>query len=64
MKHRVLEKNKITGHSKPLNHVRVILLAYHEFDLRSKAVFLRKTGENLYDILVDKAVGEAFSYVV
>lgn len=40
------------------------LLAYHEFDFRSKAVFLRKTGENLYDILVDKAVGEAFSYVV
>lgn len=24
MKHRVLEKNKITEHSKPLNHVRVI----------------------------------------
>jgi hypothetical protein len=39
------------------------LLAYHEFDLRSKAVFLRKTGENLFDILVDKAAGEAFSYV-
>lgn len=42
------------------------LLAYHEVDLRSKAVFLRKTGENLYlyDIIVDKAVCEAFSYVV
>uniref|UniRef100_M1C6X5 Uncharacterized protein n=1 Tax=Solanum tuberosum TaxID=4113 RepID=M1C6X5_SOLTU len=34
MTHRVLEKNKNTEHSKPLNHMHVILLAYHEFDLR------------------------------
>ncbi|KAG5625544.1 hypothetical protein H5410_010762 [Solanum commersonii] len=34
MMHRVLEKNnKITEHNKPLNHVHIILLANHEFDL-------------------------------
>lgn len=32
------------------------MLTYHELDLRSKSVFFLKTGENLYDILVEKAI--------